>query len=652
MAALFQPVRTPVFANAALAPGAVVYFYVAGTSTPKSVYGDPNLTTALGTSVTADANGSLPAIFLDADIELYKYRIEDADGVLIDEQDGYGGAAFNVKETYASMVAQRLLYIDSIPDLLALNTAALQDGQQVSVAGFYPGAFALADPVSGGSGVFVWASDVAKSSHNGGTVISPTVPWDGTIATFEDFLTGTGETSPTGTGAFVRLDQDDITPLSFGATPDDDSADTLSANNAALQTYVEHCLLSDRVQDYRGHSYHYDTTLDMTGGSNRTAKMVGDCEDANNVGRYNLIYHGDGRAILARELLHFMLGLAGTGWAGDSVPATSVGIEVSESMKHLNSCIRNFDKAYAFTGGYYHEVRGGRIQRCRTLYDFGSLGLYNFTVDAQHTDFVNGIVSNGGNGPVRIGGSWEKFTGQILTYTAGTPKYKIILDNPYIENYPASTVVNGLTGNPADTYTTNRYFLTGQSSVSGRALVFVNGCTTEIVRATSGFPVLDLDLTLFGSTLPSRLVYGPYATSLDFKADYVDDFSAIPVFAGGISADNSFGTYSDTDGEVKRLETNLGTSLTNGWAVVALSDYPKTPTAKINGNTVELSMVLDGSAATADTVVTLDPAFRPANDQKFVVATNAGTATLDITNAGIVSTASRSRVFVSVTMMR
>ena len=134
MAALFQPVRTPVFANAALAPGAVVYFYVAGTSTPKSVYGDPNLTTALGTSVTADANGSLPAIFLDADIELYKYRIEDADGALIDEQDGYGGAAFNVKETYASMVAQRLLYVDSMTDLLTLNTAALQDGQQVSVS--------------------------------------------------------------------------------------------------------------------------------------------------------------------------------------------------------------------------------------------------------------------------------------------------------------------------------------------------------------------------------------------------------------------------------------------------------------------------------------------------------------------------------------
>lgn len=91
MSALFQPVKTQVFKDMSLAPGAVVYFYEAGTSTPKAVYSDAGLTTLLGTSATADANGDLPAIYLDNASIAYKYRIEDASGALIDEQDNYRG---------------------------------------------------------------------------------------------------------------------------------------------------------------------------------------------------------------------------------------------------------------------------------------------------------------------------------------------------------------------------------------------------------------------------------------------------------------------------------------------------------------------------------------------------------------------------------
>ncbi|MFE5318263.1 tail fiber domain-containing protein [Paenibacillus sp. NPDC056579] len=71
------------------------------------------------------------------------------------------------------------------------------DGQQVFVQGFYPGGTA-------GYGLFYYDADRAKSEHNGGTIISWTVPWDGTTASLSSFLSGAGETDPTGQGCWIR----------------------------------------------------------------------------------------------------------------------------------------------------------------------------------------------------------------------------------------------------------------------------------------------------------------------------------------------------------------------------------------------------------------------------------------------------------------
>ena len=38
-------------------PGAILYFYDAGTTTPKTVYSNSGLSTSLGTAVTADSAG-------------------------------------------------------------------------------------------------------------------------------------------------------------------------------------------------------------------------------------------------------------------------------------------------------------------------------------------------------------------------------------------------------------------------------------------------------------------------------------------------------------------------------------------------------------------------------------------------------------------
>ena len=55
-----------------------------------------------------------------------------------------------------------------------------------------------------GGGTFYWDATRARTAHNGGTVISPTVPWTGATSTLAAFLAGTGETAPAASGCFVR----------------------------------------------------------------------------------------------------------------------------------------------------------------------------------------------------------------------------------------------------------------------------------------------------------------------------------------------------------------------------------------------------------------------------------------------------------------
>lgn len=84
----------------------------------------------------------------------------------------------------------------SIKDLILVKSPT--NNQRVDVLGFYT------DSLRGG-GTFRFRSSVAKSSHNGITVISPTVPFDGATTNTLSFLSGTGETDPSGTGCWVRV---------------------------------------------------------------------------------------------------------------------------------------------------------------------------------------------------------------------------------------------------------------------------------------------------------------------------------------------------------------------------------------------------------------------------------------------------------------
>lgn len=53
--------------------------------------------------------------------------------------------------------------------------------------------------------VLYWSPTTLKSLHNGRDFFSPTVPWTGALNTLDAYILATGETDPTGSGCFVRI---------------------------------------------------------------------------------------------------------------------------------------------------------------------------------------------------------------------------------------------------------------------------------------------------------------------------------------------------------------------------------------------------------------------------------------------------------------
>ena len=83
-----NPTRRAWDANGAIASGSKLYFYLTGTTTPRTVYAESTLTTPLTNPVVADSAGVWPSIYLD---DAYTYRVveKDADDDTIADIDPY-----------------------------------------------------------------------------------------------------------------------------------------------------------------------------------------------------------------------------------------------------------------------------------------------------------------------------------------------------------------------------------------------------------------------------------------------------------------------------------------------------------------------------------------------------------------------------------
>lgn len=82
-----------------------------------------------------------------------------------------------------------------LPDVSEVHGRELDDGDTVILDGWHPGSTL-------GGGEFIYKGDMEKVLHDGGHVLSTTVPWTNVVA---DYLGAVGETSPGDRGCLVRV---------------------------------------------------------------------------------------------------------------------------------------------------------------------------------------------------------------------------------------------------------------------------------------------------------------------------------------------------------------------------------------------------------------------------------------------------------------
>lgn len=123
---------------------------------------------------------------------------------------GIGNSTVAERLNNSTIQAVHNLYGFTPDRKITVNVISMFDGWSVDATGNYR-------PYGGGH--FVFDPDMEKSKHDGAFIISPTVPWDGSLAGRDNWLDKVGETSPTGKGAWVRCASGrKVNILWYGAT--------------------------------------------------------------------------------------------------------------------------------------------------------------------------------------------------------------------------------------------------------------------------------------------------------------------------------------------------------------------------------------------------------------------------------------------------
>ena len=163
--------------------GGKLYTYQAGTTTNATTYSD-DVGTPNTNPITLNADGKCN-LYLD-DSVTYRFILKNAAGATQFDRD-------NVKSSSSTKTQS----VDTIKALLSVVPSST--GTRVIVSSYWDGWQSTGAPRGGG--VFVWSETTPKSLHNGGTIISPTVPWDGTVGGHASFSgqTTTYNEMPAGT---------------------------------------------------------------------------------------------------------------------------------------------------------------------------------------------------------------------------------------------------------------------------------------------------------------------------------------------------------------------------------------------------------------------------------------------------------------------
>ncbi|HEJ1718279.1 TPA: right-handed parallel beta-helix repeat-containing protein [Pseudomonas aeruginosa] len=154
-------------------------------------------------------DGNLYSVQLPADFPVSLSGNWSADELLLVNQVDRALRAELVNETDlalgAAVVGRSAVVVESLADLVG---SPRKTTHTYHVRGHRPG-------ITTGGGVFVWDPLMPRSMHNGGTVVSPTVPAYTAQPGLADYLAGVGETEPSASGAFVRRIENNIVRLEY-----------------------------------------------------------------------------------------------------------------------------------------------------------------------------------------------------------------------------------------------------------------------------------------------------------------------------------------------------------------------------------------------------------------------------------------------------
>lgn len=150
------PFQTVIDASGVPLPGAQLFFYESGTSTPLDTYSDVNLTVPNTNPVVANAGGMFGNIFMQA--ANYKVVLEDAFGALIWTADPVSGSGSGGFPSGASN------YLATIAALRAFVPSVGLVGTQIQVGGYYA--------VGDGGGGWFDVLNMSPGGDNGGTFIN------------------------------------------------------------------------------------------------------------------------------------------------------------------------------------------------------------------------------------------------------------------------------------------------------------------------------------------------------------------------------------------------------------------------------------------------------------------------------------------------
>lgn len=126
-----------------------------------------------------------------------KKWVEDTYTQAVKDAEDAAERAEDAAERAENAVENGITNLLNVPSVKALLTTAQLTSVSFNVMGYVPG-------TDFGGGIFYWNPDKPKSQHNGITIFSPTVPWDGSYAGLAAFLAGTGETDGSGFGCWIR----------------------------------------------------------------------------------------------------------------------------------------------------------------------------------------------------------------------------------------------------------------------------------------------------------------------------------------------------------------------------------------------------------------------------------------------------------------